>query len=182
MLSRVESAMMLAEFLHAKQKYDDQDYMYHLIATVHVLNEFGFNEEDDVIAGYLHDSIEDTTATYKLIAKRFGWVVADTVQAVTNEQGKNRKERNLKTYQKLLGNTRALAVKLADRIANVRHSISKGNVSFFEMYKKEYPTLRHYLYTGDAPLESMWLCLDKLFSEEPNVKSNESGNQTTVLQ
>lgn len=182
MLSRVESAMMLAEFLHAKQKYDDQDYIFHLIATVNVLNEFGFNEEDDVIAGYLHDSIEDTTATYKLIAKRFGWIVADMVQAVTNEQGKNRKERNLKTYQKLIGNTRALAIKLADRIANVRHGLEKGNMSFFEMYLKEYPTLRHYLYNGDASLEGMWLCLDKLFNEDRYVKSNESGNPPAVLQ
>jgi (p)ppGpp synthase/HD superfamily hydrolase len=158
------NAKMLAEFLHAKQTYDDQDYIYHIDMVVCVLERFGIYDEDLIIAAYLHDSVEDTSASLKLIEKYFGIEVMRIVNAVTNEQGLNRKERNLKTYQKLMQNKRAIIVKLADRIANVEQALLKGNMRFFKMYADEYPGFKYYLRgVSTEQAKPLWEHLDKLF-------------------
>lgn len=159
-----DSARMLAEFLHAKQTYDDQDYIYHIDSVVEVLRRFSIIDEDILIAAYLHDSVEDTTASLKLIRKYFGEQVMILVNAVTNEQGLNRKERNLKTYQKLMKEPKAIILKLADRIANVEQALSKGNMRFFKMYADEYPVFKYSLEQHSYVVaKPMWKHLDKLF-------------------
>jgi len=159
-----DNAKMLAEFLHAKQTYDDQDYIYHIDMVVYVLERFGIHDEDAILAAYLHDSVEDTTATLKLIEKYFGKEVMLLVNAVTNEQGLNRKERNIKTYHKLMQHPNAIVVKLADRIANVEQALSKGNMRFFKMYADEYPSFKYYLKAvSPEKAKTLWEHLDKLF-------------------
>jgi hypothetical protein len=88
------------------------------------------------------------------------------VEAVSTEPGKNRKERNKATYQKIKKYEYAIVLKLADRIANGRRSKS-GDPKFqahkFEMYKKEYPEFRAALYTASVDTLPMWWELDRLF-------------------
>ena len=159
-------AQMVAAFLHAAQKYDDQDYIFHIENVVNVLERFGIIDRDLVIAAYLHDTVEDTQASFKLIEKYFGEEVMHLVNAVTNEQGVNRKERNLKTYQKLSKNPKAILVKLADRIANVEQAIEKKNESFIKMYRKEFPAFKYALYeVSDPRAYKMWEHLEKLLGE-----------------
>jgi (p)ppGpp synthase/HD superfamily hydrolase len=66
-----------------------------------------------------------------------GQEVADIVYAVTNEKGKNRKERGgVKYYEGIRQTPGAVFVKLCDRIANVQYSkMTKSRM--FEMYRKE---------------------------------------------
>lgn len=161
-----KQARMLAEFLHAAQTYDDQEYIYHIDSVVAILEEFGVADQDAIIAGYLHDTVEDTQATLKLVKKYFGEEVMHTVNAVTNERGINRKERNLKTYQKLMKHKKGIIVKLADRIANVRQSLAKNNMGFFKMYYDEYPSFRSALYDeSDLQAKPLWNCLDALMKK-----------------
>lgn len=162
MTNKVKTAQIVAKFCHAKQRYGDgEPYERHLKDVVNVLKEFGFDNEANTSSAWLHDIIEDTKVTKNMIEENFGKEIAGMVYAVTNELGVNRVERNLKTYQKLLKYPKALPIKLADRIANVRYSKSKGNSSFYKMYKKEYPSFRAALYS-EGRLYKMWEELDKL--------------------
>ena len=56
---------------------------------------------------------------------------------VTDETGQNRFDRKQKTYEKTILDSRAVIIKLCDRIANVRSS-KKNNDKLFRMYKKEH--------------------------------------------
>jgi (p)ppGpp synthase/HD superfamily hydrolase len=150
---------------HAGQKYGGRTYAFHLYDTALVLAEFGFSchlaettvEFDEFqnlgVAAFLHDIIEDTDWTYKDVRKEFGDDVADIVWAVTNEPGKNRKEKHAKTYPKIRADWRALALKLADRIANTRNCVSE-NPSLLGMYAKEWPAFQQAFKA--ASLEIPW--------------------------
>lgn len=84
-----------------------------------------------------HDLIEDCRVSYNDVKEHLGQEVADIVYAVTNEKGKNRKERaNDKYYEGIRNTPGAVFVKLCDRIANVQYSKMTGS-RMFEMYNKE---------------------------------------------
>lgn len=161
-------ARLFAEAAHAGQTYDLYPYTYHLGQVVSVLEKFHWDEPEMLCAGWLHDSIEDTNTSYNDIKNEFGEVVAELVYAVTNELGRNRKERNERTYPKIRGNERATALKLADRIANVEHGSINGGKD--EMYRKEFESFQFYLRpmpderTGpeDERITRMWKHLGRL--------------------
>lgn len=90
-----------------------------------------------ILAAYAHDAIEDTRVSYNDVKEALGFQTAEIVYAVTNEKGKNRKERaNDKYYEGIRNTPGAVFVKLCDRIANVQYSkMTKSRM--FEMYKKE---------------------------------------------
>jgi len=94
-------------------------------------------QEACLIAAWGHDLIEDTRVSYNDVKNVLGQEVADIIYAVTNEKGKNRKERaNEKYYEGIRNTPGAVFVKLCDRIANVQYSkMTKSRM--FEMYKKE---------------------------------------------
>ena len=90
-----------------------------------------------LIATWGHDLIEDTRVSYNDVKNHLGQEAADIIYAVTNEKGKNRKERaNDKYYEGIRNTPGAVFVKLCDRIANVQYSKMTGS-RMFEMYKKE---------------------------------------------
>jgi (p)ppGpp synthase/HD superfamily hydrolase len=86
-----------------------------------------------------HDLIEDTRVSYNDVKTELGQESADIIYAVTNDKGKNRKERAGNKYYEGIRNTPgAVFVKLCDRIANVQYGkMTKSRM--FEMYKKENP-------------------------------------------
>jgi len=89
-------------------------------------------------ACWCHDVLEDVHhKSYNDLVKNIGQTAADIVYAVTNDKGKNRKERAGDKYYEGIRNTPgAVFVKLCDRIANVQYSkMTKSRM--FEMYKKE---------------------------------------------
>ncbi len=84
-----------------------------------------------------HDLIEDCRVSYNNVKEHLGEEAADIIYAVSNEKGKNRKERaNSKYYKGIRETSGAVFVKLCDRIANVQYSkMTKSRM--FEVYKKE---------------------------------------------
>ena len=138
----LDKAIMVADILHCKQKYDDGDYIEHLKLTAKtLLDHYPTASEDLLAAAYLHDSIEDTQMKYSLIKKYFNENVADIVYRVTDELGTNRKERILATYPKIRGHMDATLIKLADRLANVNAAIGYDNRGFIKMYQQEFNTM-----------------------------------------
>jgi (p)ppGpp synthase/HD superfamily hydrolase len=115
-MDRVTRAKYYAELAHSGQTYNDEvPYSVHLGQVVDVLRRFGVSDDDIYCAAWLHDSIEDTRVSYNDIRDRFGEKVAELVFAVTNERGRNRKERNEKTYPKIFAaGENALVLKSMD--------------------------------------------------------------------
>lgn len=133
-----EMAIYFAGQSHKDQKYGENFYFYHLNKVDLVLKWAGFDESSvERIVAWLHDCMEDCEVAFKIIEKHFGVEVANVVWAVSNEPGENRKERALKTYPKIRRSSHSLAVKLADRIANVEHSLI-NNTYQARMYAQEH--------------------------------------------
>ena len=164
MKSLDKKAAEYAAVKHQEQRYGEYPYTKHLKDVVDALKRFGFNTDEFKAAGWLHDTVEDTGTRIEDIRNEFGDKVADLVYRVTNEQGKNRAERHLKTYPKIKNSNDALALKLADRIANVEQSLIESD-SMLEMYRKEYPAFKTALYTKGIH-EKMWHHLDLMMEKQ----------------
>jgi len=112
---------------HKTQKRDEGvPYIIHPIAVADILSDLKLDSAT-IATGLLHDTIEDTHATYETIKEEFGQEVADLVDGVTkisefeNKAGENSKAEN---FRKLIIATskdiRVLLVKIADRLHNMR--------------------------------------------------------------
>lgn len=153
---------------HFPQKYSNSiPYHYHLLKTKEVGQHFSqfYPEMDDrefYIACLGHDVLEDTACKEQdLIEWGFPAFSIELIKAVTDEPGKNRKERKLKTYPKIRGNKLATALKLCDRIANVRANLEEGNDGLINMYRNEHQEFINNLQV-EGELDVMWMYLGNL--------------------
>jgi (p)ppGpp synthase/HD superfamily hydrolase len=143
---------------------DSLPYVHHLEAVVtqgkkHIY--YVIERKQEVLdACWCHDTIEDCGISYNDLKKIIGEFSADIVYDVTNELGKNRKEKALRTYPKIAANSYAIFVKLCDRFGNTAFSKSTGH-RMFECYKNEYPEFRKAL-KQDELFHDMWVELDEL--------------------
>ena len=79
----VEEAVRYAEEKHRDQKRKDgSPYIIHPLAVAEIVAEIGL-DTDAICAALLHDCIEDTSASYDEISRRFGSTVAELVEGVT---------------------------------------------------------------------------------------------------
>jgi (p)ppGpp synthase/HD superfamily hydrolase len=138
--------------------YGNRPYSFHLNMVVEVAQEFLHHipEEDrDVVlsACWLHDTIEDCRLTYNDILKVAGLQIAEIVYALSNEKGQTRKERaNDKYYQGICETPYARFVKLCDRIANVKHSLTEHSKMFL-MYQKENKNFTAQLFKNEIEIK-----------------------------
>jgi guanosine-3',5'-bis(diphosphate) 3'-pyrophosphohydrolase len=124
---KLNKAYNFAVKAHENQKRDSGDpYSNHPIAVASILTELKLDSAT-ITTGLLHDTIEDTYATYETIKTEFGQEVADLVDGVTkisvfeNQVTSTSKAEN---FRKLILATskdiRVLLVKIADRLHNMR--------------------------------------------------------------
>ena len=124
---KLNKAYNFAIKAHENQKRDSGDpYSNHPIAVANILTELKLDSAT-IATGLLHDTIEDTYATYETIKNEFGQEVADLVDGVTkisvfeNQATSISKAEN---FRKLILATskdiRVLLVKIADRLHNMR--------------------------------------------------------------
>ncbi|MDB3959926.1 RelA/SpoT family protein [Candidatus Pelagibacter sp.] len=124
---RLDKAFNFAIRAHQNQKRASGDpYSVHPIEVANILTELKLDSAT-ITTGLLHDTIEDTFATYETIKSEFGDEVAELVNGVTkisvfeNTAGSNSKVEN---FRKLILATskdiRVLLVKIADRLHNMR--------------------------------------------------------------
>jgi len=112
---------------HKNQKRDSGDpYLSHPVEVANILTELKLDSAT-IATGLLHDTIEDTKATYKIVEKEFGKEVADLVDGVTKIselEGKIIENSKAENIRKLILATskdiRVLLVKIADRLHNMR--------------------------------------------------------------
>ncbi len=123
---RIQAAFELAREAHAEQKRKSgEPYIIHPIAVATIVAielKLGANP---VIAAFLHDVVEDTDYTIDDIRQRFGDDVAFLVSVVTKKSTGNYEiSKQVDNYKQMLNSIhydiRALLVKLADRLHNMR--------------------------------------------------------------
>lgn len=167
---RIVQAQVFALRQHAHKEYGDNiPYSVHLILVVSFIQEFiefipKEYRESVIIAAWLHDVMEDNGVSYNEVKNLFGKDVAEIVGCVTNEWGRDRHEKALKTYPKTANNRLSVFVKLADRLANSSYSRITGS-SMFKKYFLEFDYFEKILYS-QGEYEPMWNKLKEIYSED----------------
>ncbi len=122
----VKKAYEFAMKAHEGQKRaSGEPYFNHVLEVSKILAEFGMDTRT-VIAGLLHDTIEDTSVTEEDIEKEFGEDVLFLVNGVTKlgkvkYRGEQRHVESLrKFFVAMAEDARVIIIKLADRLHNVR--------------------------------------------------------------
>ncbi|MFH1207528.1 MAG: HD domain-containing protein [Patescibacteria group bacterium] len=114
---RYNKAIKAASHTHRHQKYNsdnDTPFIAHPFFVASVLIQYGF-DEDAVIAGLLHDAVEDTDMTLDEVRTQFGSRVAGLVEEVTFDQAVAWKERQHEAQVRLRTvSAEAKAIKTAD--------------------------------------------------------------------
>jgi len=109
-----------------QKRVSGEDYFNHPIAVADILLDMGL-DSDTVIAGLLHDVIEDTEVTEESFKSKFGNAIFNIVEAVTkltrinfNSTEVEQAENIRKLFFAMAKDIRVLLVKLADRLHNMR--------------------------------------------------------------
>jgi GTP pyrophosphokinase len=119
-------------YVYAAQKHRGQlrksgePYLSHPLNVAYILANMNM-DLDTVIAGILHDTLEDTDATYEELVELFGEDVAflvDGVSKIGKISFKSSEEKMAENFRKMLismsKDVRVIVIKLADRLHNMR--------------------------------------------------------------
>jgi GTP pyrophosphokinase len=128
----IERAVATATAAHEGQlRKSGEQYISHPIAVAHILCEWEM-DVDTVVAGILHDTVEDTDLNFSAIEQEFGRDVAFLVDGVTKVGQARSGMKDLESYlpgtkqnlSKLMisvgKDVRVIIIKLADRLHNMR--------------------------------------------------------------
>ena len=126
-IERVHRAYLFGEGAHRGQtRLTGEPYIYHPLAVAHTMAEMRM-DADSIIAGILHDVIEDTPTAKEQLAREFGQDVAELVDGVsklTHLSFESRVEAQAHNLRKMMlamvNDLRVIMVKLADRLHNMR--------------------------------------------------------------
>jgi (p)ppGpp synthase/HD superfamily hydrolase len=115
-----------------------EPYIGHVIEVAALLAEHGAPPEA-VIAGLLHDTIEDTAVTPAELAAEFGEGVAAIVAEVTDDKSLPKEVRKgLQISHALVCSAAAKQVKLADKISNLRAILDSPPAAWNHARRVEY--------------------------------------------
>lgn len=158
--NRLMRAISFATVKHdgQKRKVDKEPFIAHPYRVAMLLKDHNC-DNDLVIAGLLHDVVEDTEGTLKEIEALFGEKVSDLVKAVTEKDKKlnweTRKERSIATIKNAPSNVKLIAC--ADKIDNLHsildnqmvygdsmwHEFERGKTDQQWYYKKMYESITY---------------------------------------
>jgi len=161
----IKKAFLLAKTLHEGQKRKSgEPYFVHPAWIAQKLCELGADEAT-IIAGFLHDTVEDTKMTLKEIERLFGKSVSKIVKGLTKlSKFKYRgsiEERNIDNFCKMMllaaKDFRVILVKLVDRLHNLE------TIQFLPTYKqKRIARETMGIYVPMASLLGVWEVMVKL--------------------
>jgi len=140
---RMARALDFAARKHAEQRRKGmraEPYINHLTEVALLLAEASDGTDPElVMAGLLHDTIEDTETTREELVQVFGDEVAGLVAEVTDDTSLPRIERKRRQVETAPAKSaRARMIKLADKIANL-HSIAESPpIGWSARRKREY--------------------------------------------
>lgn len=115
-----------AEAHEGQQRLSGEPYIYHPLAVAQILAELRLDHES-LVAGVLHDTLEDTRVAKEDIAAAFGEEVAELVDGVsklTQVHFGSKAEAEAENFRKMMlamaRDLRVILIKLADRLHNMR--------------------------------------------------------------
>jgi (p)ppGpp synthase/HD superfamily hydrolase len=154
----VDKAFVFASAAHAaigqKRKFSGEDYIVHPIEVASWVRSIK-GDENMIAAAYLHDTVEDTDVTLKLIENFFGEDVAELVENLTDiskpEDGNRKVRKEIDRQHTAKASARAKTIKLADLISNTR-DITKQDKNFAVVYMQEKVALMEVLKEGNEEL------------------------------
>lgn len=121
---------------HGSQMYGDVSYEYHL---QQVVDNVKLRKAGDqmlpvfVAVAWLHDTLEDTDATFEELEKQFGLAVAYAVRCLTKSKGESYE----RYIQSCIDCGVAREVKICDTMANLTESFKSGNAKGLAKYPKQ---------------------------------------------
>ncbi len=129
---KADQEKILAAATYSASKHNNQKrasgepYIIHPLAVGEILIQLKM-DADTIVAGLLHDTIEDTDTTYEEIAELFGQPVADMVESetkISNLKAMSRSVQEAETIRKMFfamsKDIRVIIIKLADKLHNMR--------------------------------------------------------------
>lgn len=125
-VERIHSAYLFAKEAHKEQRRKSgEPYIMHPLAVARIVAEELGLGSNPIIAAFLHDVAEDTEYTIEDIKERFGEDVAFLVNVITKRKKKHYEaSKQIDNYKQMLDSLqydiRALLIKLADRLHNMR--------------------------------------------------------------
>ncbi|MCB1788001.1 MAG: bifunctional (p)ppGpp synthetase/guanosine-3',5'-bis(diphosphate) 3'-pyrophosphohydrolase [Gammaproteobacteria bacterium] len=136
-------ALAFASACHRNQRRKDRDaspYINHPIALTDVLvNEGQVTDPETLCAALLHDVIEDTEATEAELAVLFGPTITAIVIEVTDDESMDKRARKQAQIERApLLSVQAKAIKLADKIANLRDVVANPPPDWSHARRREY--------------------------------------------
>lgn len=136
-------ATEFAAHKHRDQRRKDagaSPYINHPIAVANVLcNEGGITDPVILAAALLHDTLEDTETDYEELRGQFGEDIADVVVEVTDTKWLSRDARKrLQISKASHSSVRARAVKIADKICNLRDILGSPPAGWSLQRKQKY--------------------------------------------
>jgi GTP pyrophosphokinase len=126
-LELIARAYRFAEAAHAGQKRaSGEAYIQHCVEVARILTDL-YLDTNSIVAGLIHDTVEDTGASLESIREEFGEEIAGVVDGVTKigkVEFRSTTEHQVENYRKLLlsmaHDARVILIKLADRLHNMR--------------------------------------------------------------
>ncbi|MCK3655331.1 guanosine-3',5'-bis(diphosphate) 3'-pyrophosphohydrolase [Pasteurellaceae bacterium Macca] len=175
----IKRAYCVARDAHQGQfRSSGEPYITHPVAVAAILAEMKLDHEA-IMAGLLHDVIEDTPYTEEQLAEEFGKCVAEIVQGVSKLDKlkfRTRQEAQVENFRKMIlamtKDIRVVLIKLADRTHNMqtlgalrpdkRQRIAKETLEI-------YTPLAHRLGIENLKNELEDLCLKAMFPHRYNI-------------
>ena len=127
-ISMIEKAYKVASEAHKDQKRKSgEPYIIHPLCVAIILADLELDKET-IVAGLLHDAVEDTWMTYEEVEREFGGEVALLVDGVTkigqlsysSDKVEMQAESLRKMFLAMAKDIRVIMIKLADRLHNMR--------------------------------------------------------------
>jgi RelA/SpoT family (p)ppGpp synthetase len=180
--ARVERAIeVMRRFHEGQMRADGSPYANHPLAVAEILCIWKA-DVDSVIAGLLHDTVEDTELTSEEISRQFGPNVAALVEGVTKfsvadfaekESLESEVETLRRLFEVMRKDIRVLLIKIADRLHNLRtiEGLSpERRVTFAQESLDVYYKLAYHLGMNEICREIMNICIPYVYPEKAQIR------------
>lgn len=145
----IDKAMTFATQKHSRQfrKGTTIPYIVHPYEVMQILKEIGADTEV-VVAGILHDTLEDTDTTYAELEREFGKTVADLVLYETEDKSKPYAERKKEHMNRIAhAPIQAKIINCADKLSNIRATLidyKREGETFWDRFDGTKEQIQHY--------------------------------------
>lgn len=134
-MEKVLKAVHFAAFKHSSQRRKNKTsdpYINHPIEVAYFLSQVPGVNEETIIAGLLHDTVEDTNTKREEIEQEFGNEIANVVMECTDDKSlpKVTRKRLQIIHASLTMSREARLVKLADKLSNLKNLLTDPPISW----------------------------------------------------